>query len=381
MRKILVFIDWFLPAYKAGGQIPSVANIVRLLDREAEFSIVTSDRDEGDTEAFGDIDFDCWQNKFGFRVYYISQKKMSYTRLKQLIQSEEFDTIYFNSFFSFFFTIIPLYLVKRFRPGARIILAPRGMLGDGALAIKASKKKLFIKTSKTFGLYKQIIWHASSRHEAQEIRRVFGDDIQVEVAMDMTLLPKDGSPAKRDKQKGHLRLFFLSRISAKKNLLDALRHLSGCTQGSIQFDIIGPVSDAVYWSKCQQLIKNLPPNITVNYLGGVPSYKLPEYLVNYHALFLPTKNENYGHVIAEALSCGCCLIISDQTPWKEIENQQVGWTIPLKKTQAYQEAITHCLNLSQEDFDALSARAFAYARQKLLDPKVIRANRHLFLNA
>ena len=40
-KKILVFIDWYLPGYRAGGPIQSIANLVNHLDDELDISIVT----------------------------------------------------------------------------------------------------------------------------------------------------------------------------------------------------------------------------------------------------------------------------------------------------------------------------------------------------
>ena len=43
MLKIVVFIDWYKPAYKAGGPISSIYNLIELLGDEMEFYVVTSD--------------------------------------------------------------------------------------------------------------------------------------------------------------------------------------------------------------------------------------------------------------------------------------------------------------------------------------------------
>jgi hypothetical protein len=43
--RVLVFVDWYLPGYKAGGPIRSVAALVRSLRDHCTFSIVTSDTD------------------------------------------------------------------------------------------------------------------------------------------------------------------------------------------------------------------------------------------------------------------------------------------------------------------------------------------------
>ena len=42
--KILIFIDWFLPAYKAGGPVRSVANMIDALQDIYDFFIVTKQK-------------------------------------------------------------------------------------------------------------------------------------------------------------------------------------------------------------------------------------------------------------------------------------------------------------------------------------------------
>ena len=54
-NRILIFIDWFLPAYKAGGPIRSIANLVDHLSESFKFYIITGDRDLGDENSFNDI--------------------------------------------------------------------------------------------------------------------------------------------------------------------------------------------------------------------------------------------------------------------------------------------------------------------------------------
>ena len=83
---------------------------------------------------------------------------------------EQADVIYLNSLFSVFFTIYPLLIRKRFMPSRKTVLAPRGMLGKGALHIKPLKKKLFLLASRVTGIYKNITWHASTDLEKQEVR-------------------------------------------------------------------------------------------------------------------------------------------------------------------------------------------------------------------
>ena len=51
----------------------------------------------------------------------------------------------------------------------------------------------------------------------------------------------------------------------------------------------------------------------------MPSEEVQSVLSTQDILVLPTKSENYGHVVFEALSVGCIPIISDRTPWSLVE--------------------------------------------------------------
>ena len=48
MARVLVTIGSYLPGYKAGGPIRSVANLIDALGDDFEFRVVTSDKDLGE---------------------------------------------------------------------------------------------------------------------------------------------------------------------------------------------------------------------------------------------------------------------------------------------------------------------------------------------
>ena len=78
-------------------------------------------------------------------------------------------------------------------------------------------------------------------------------------------------------------LFFLSRISKKKNLLAAIQYLKLVdSKFIINFDIIGPIEDELYWDDCLTQMKDLNTNVKVNYLGAIPNHDLQKTLVNYY---------------------------------------------------------------------------------------------------
>ena len=80
----------------------------------------------------------------------------------------------------------------------------------------------------------------------------------------------------------------------------------------------------------------------------------------YHYLFFPTLHENYGHVIVEALSAGCGLIISSNTPWRNLERTNVGWDINLTHKNEFVTAINDALKLNQSDYNKVRNSAYDY---------------------
>ena len=377
-KKILVLIDWYLPGYKAGGPIQSVANMVARLKSDFEFAIVTGDTDENETQPYPNIKSDAWNIlNDGTRVYYFSQSEKKFSTLKKIILQEQADVIYINSLFSVFFTLYPLVIRKYFLPSRKTVLAPRGMLGKGALQIKSAKKKIFLLAARVAGFYKNITWHASTELEANEVKENFGKRQKVIVATNLTTLKSTASH--RIKEAGKTRFIFLSRISSKKNLIlsiNALQKLPDHLQ--TEFDIYGPVDDAEYWKKCKEAISKTPSHIKINYKGAVANAEAMKVLVHYHFSLLQTHHENFGHSIVESMAAGCPVVISDQTPWRNLALEKAGWDIAINDELLLQDTLKKCCEMDQQTFDERSKAAFMFAEKVINNPQLIEDNKKLF---
>ena len=238
---------------------------------------------------------------------------------------------------------------------------------------------LFIFFAKLFSLHKDVTWHATSGSECDEIRSVFGDYARIKIAGNLQYKNTSNSLHRIEKKRGILKMFFLSRISQKKNLLFSLEVLSRFkTDAKIEFDIIGPIENKEYWNLCLKEIGVLPRNFTVNYLGPIPSSETSAKISAYHFLFLPTQNENYGHVIMESWMNGKPVIISDQTPWRDLQSKGAGWDISLNKSAEFVNALEIAANMDQEEYNRISASSFQLAQNHILNPEIIDQNRQLF---
>ncbi|MGD1843916.1 MAG: glycosyltransferase family 4 protein [Salibacteraceae bacterium] len=376
--RVVIFVDWYLPGCKAGGPVRSVAAMVAAFKHDFSFSIITSDRDFGDEKAYPTVPVNQWIEKDDYRVQYLSPSRRGRSSMKELLKRTPAEVYYFNSLFSLHYTLIPLLLLKGNRTSKKV-LAPRGMLGAGALALKSGKKKLFLSLAKAFGLYKNIHWHASSDLEKEEVHQVFVSTAKVQVARNLSRPPEVPEADRVPKKDGMTRFFFLSRISRKKNLHFALKLLQTLPEsGNYTFDIIGPVEDEEYWQECQALIEALNPKVAVTHHGAVPFHQIGDLMKGLHFLLLPTFHENFGHVVVESMACGCPVLISENTPWKHLQQSQTGWDIPLQEKETWEKALRDAAQSSKAQFDNMSNAARSFALQHLDDQQTLEANRQLF---
>lgn len=376
-KKILVLIDWYLPGYKAGGPIQSVANIIQHLKSDFDFAVVTSNKDLHEKDPYHTVQSDAWTTApDGTRTYYASS--LNSKKLKELMINERADYIYINSLFSVPFTILPLYIRKRFLPNRKVVLAPRGMLGKGALNIKPTKKKLFLFGSRIYGLFNNITWHASTHLEAGEVKDVFGKNARVIEAVNLTA-SKTLHFIDKEKEVNNCKLVFISRIASKKNILPVIEMLNRIPENNrVTFDIYGPVDEGEYWQQCEEAIKRSKSNISINYKGPIENSMVVDVFRKYHFSVLYTRHENFGHSIIESMAAGCPVIISDQTPWRNLESAKAGWDIPIDSENQLLEVLNKACGMNKNEYDEWSHSALNFASGVIHDEKAIASNRSLF---
>jgi glycosyltransferase involved in cell wall biosynthesis len=379
---VLTIMHYYLPGYKSGGPLRTVAGMVQRLGGGFQFNIITSDRDLLDKEPYTQVTPDSWNSVGGAEVYYCSPGKQSWRPLRKLVTETRHDIIYFNGFFSIF--TIRLLLLRRLRmlPDRPVVLAPRGEFSEGALHLKAWKKRPYVWLAKRLGLLRGILWQASSAHEVEDIRRALGVWAREVMTAANLAPPADAAevPSRERKESGVLRIVFLSRISPMKNLDGALRILAGVL-AKVEFNVYGPIEDEKYWKKCQSLMNGLPESVACRYLGPVERSGVHAAMANHDLFLFPTHGENYGHVILEALLAGTPVLISDQTPWRNLEKEGVGWDIPLGDTSSYERIIAQCATMDIAAYEEWRLRVRSYGLTKSEDAESVQANRDLLLKA
>lgn len=378
---ILIFVRYYLPGYKSGGPVRTIANMVEHLGDDFDFYIITSDRDALDTETYKNISVHKWNKVGKAQVFYLSPERCSLKSLASLIRDTDHDLLYLNSFFDPLFTLYPL-LARALKLTSKkpVVLAPRGEFSPGAVELKTWKKKPYLWLIRLCGFYRAITWQASSYHEACDIKRSLGRIAQkIKVAPNLPPLLRSEMQLKSSERKtcSPLQVIFLSRIAKKKNLDYALEIL-GQVSAPIDFNIYGIIDDEAYWNNCQKKIEKLPPNVRVYYRGHIEHEMVLDVLSNQDLFFLPTRGENYGHVIFEALAAGLPVLISDQTPWRGLEDLGIGWDLPLNFKKDYVVVIENQAKLTATERDEKRIRSKAYAEKTAMDQQSVMRNRNLF---
>jgi glycosyltransferase involved in cell wall biosynthesis len=380
--RVLLFVDWFLPGYKAGGPIKSIAGLVTAMNGKQDIDIITRDRDFKGETSYEGITRDEWvQWSNGIRVCYLTPG-LNLSLIRKLTKGQNYGVIYTNSFFSFHYSIkIRFMFLAGMLKAKKFVVAPRGELKRAALNVKAWKKDLFLSLAKRLGIYKGVTWHSTSGIETTDIHNIFGYAAKTKQLSNFSPLKTSRNQLLR-KQSGILRIVFLSRIIEYKNLAFALDVLAGIhllENEKIIFDIYGPLESESYWQECSQKIKGmLTPQMQIAYKGEVKGEEVVKVFSQYHLFIFPTLGENFGHVIAESLIAGTPVLVSDKTPWRRLQQEHAGWDFPLDRIDAFRTVVADMLKMDNEAFVQQSAAVKRYAANKINNQETIENYLQLF---
>lgn len=383
MKKTILILGPFLPGKSFGGPVKSLINLVETLHDNFNFYVVTGDRDLNARDVYNDVEIGSWNQVGKANVFYVP-KGEEFKYIRCILKNIDYDLVYTSSFFSKNSLIIQIlkYLNMINKP---VIVAPRGEFSSGALAIKSTKKKVFLGFYKLLKVSRKLSYTCTSINDKQDILNVLGNHTKLYTAGNIVSGDLKAGKFIREKSSGYLKIVTVSRISKIKNIDYSLRllQLIDNNETSFQeiiFDIYGPLEDSYYWDECLSIISNLSEKIIVNYKGPIDYSEVIKILPNYHILLFPTKGENFGHVIQEAFISGCPVITSDQTPWRDMEELEVGYDISLENQGEFIEAVKRYLYLEDKDFKILSFNAYNYGVSKVKNQSSVKEHIDMFNN-
>lgn len=361
--KILASIEWYTPAFRAGGIISSLVNQVAHLSSEFDFWIVCSHRDL--LGPMPEIDrTDCWIQQTRHQVLYCSQSP----NWSRILNEAKPDIIYVNGIFNGPFC--RALLSSAGKTTIPVVLAAHGMLSPNALAIKWWLKKPWLWLNQKRDIFRNVVWHASSTTEKQQINHWFpGAHIKVAQNLPPSAAKNITAPSEK------LEFLSVGRIHPIKNYGFAAECLAALTQKlniPASYHLIGPAEDE---QERDQILKHAGGLLSIELLGE----KKPSDLANHYqratCLLVPSLTENYGVVVAEAMGNGLPAVVSDQTPWGTFPPSPALHCLPLDQDKW----VNTLAELSEENLRKnLISIAQSYFEAHLINEEIRNQHRALF---
>lgn len=250
-----------------------------------------------------------------------------------------------------------LWLMPNLYPAAAIkntpcllIVSPRGTLSEYALNRSYWRKKIVWWLGQEKVLKRAACFHATADSEWQDLRRL---GLKSPVAVIPNGIDIPVLSAKQPKS--YKRLLFLSRIHPKKNL-DLLLQVWAKLQRQFpdwELCLTGPDNDG-YLVKIQQLAKSLQVERVI-FTGPVYGEEKSRAYQAADLFILPTRSENFGMVVAEALAHGVPAIVSAGAPWAGLETRRCGWWVEAEEN-ILTETLREAMALQPAELQAMGQR-------------------------
>lgn len=254
------------------------------------------------------------------------------------------------------------------KAGLPRVVSPRGMIEPWAMGYRAWKKWLAWWLYQRRDLQSASLLHATANTEADNFRKLgLRPPIIIApngVAVDAAL------PAGHDESKSIKTMLFLSRIHPKKGLLDLVKAWSKIRHRGWRIRIVGPDENG-HRAEVQTAVRNAGLSDVVEFADHLSGLKKWEAYEAADLFVFPTQSENFGLVVAEALSAGLPVITTHGTPWSELKSTGSGWWIPTGPA-ALEDALREAIRLSASERRAMGEHGRKLITERYAWPSIAR---------
>ena len=209
---------------------------------------------------------------------------------------------------------------------------------------------------------------ATSKKEADHIREVTGIDAAViPNGLDMSGFPCRGtdtmaSGATVEAPKLKQQVLFLSRIHPVKGLEMLIEAWGTVYENHPDWNlVIAGNGDLLYIEEIRGLISRMGLACCVKLLPPRFGQDKIRLLHESALLVLPSYNENFGMVVAEAMACGLPVITTTATPWEVLNESGLGWCVE-PTAENLVSSLETALSCGLDGLASMGQRASQYVR-------------------
>ena len=240
-----------------------------------------------------------------------------------------------------------------------LVVSPRGMLEEWALAYRGWKKRLAWQLYQAADLRSARAFCATSHEEARQLREL-GFNQPIAVIPNGVDVPQRMAP--RPVKVGERTALFLSRIHPKKGLLDLVEAWAVIRPAGWQLVIAGQDEDG-YTKVVKAAVAEAGLDGMVQFFGEVGGEEARRLWQEADLFVLPTYSENFGIVIAEALAWGIPVITTRGAPWSDLVDWKCGWwTNP--GAEGLSAALASAVELSDAERQVMGERGRRLVQKK-----------------
>lgn len=236
--------------------------------------------------------------------------------------------------------------------GLPLVVSPRGMLTAWSIQHKGWKKQFAWWLYQRRDLRSARLLHATSMDEAEGFRAlgltqpiaVIPNGVELPSPLSLDRGESDATLARpmgegqgvrasgevsNPSSPSQLRTaLFLSRVHPKKGLLELVEAWARVRPAHWRMVIAGG-DEGGHRAAVEAAISARGLESQFSFVGEVSDTERWAHYRSADLFVLPTKSENFGIVVAEALACGIPVITTKGAPWEELETHRCGWWVNL----------------------------------------------------
>jgi glycosyltransferase involved in cell wall biosynthesis len=240
-----------------------------------------------------------------------------------------------------------------------LVVSPRGTMSNYAMRSGSVVKRVFWPLLQKPALEPVACFHATAEAEYEDIRRMGFRQPVIVLPNGIDLAPPDPPPPRDSPRR---RVLFLGRIHPIKGL-DMLLPAWRAVQDRYpdwELHIVGAGNDG-YVDSLRRICSETKVE-RIEFRGALHgSEKWRAY--REAALFvLPSRSENFGMSVAEALASGVPAIVSTAAPWPGLVDKRAGWWVE-GRVDAFVAALEDALSREPGELAAMGERGRRWMQQ------------------
>lgn len=244
------------------------------------------------------------------------------------------------------------------RTACRLVVSPRGTVSPTALRRSRTVKFAAWHLLGQKKLMQQAAcFHATAEHEYRDIRGL-GFRQPVAVIPNGIAVPAERSPRSRSLR----RLLYVGRLHPIKGLEVLLLAWERVARDFPEWELhlVGP-DEGHYEKKLKALIAaRFIPRVIL--AGPVQGSGLDDVYWGSDLFVLPSKSENFGMAVAEALAHGLPAVVSRGAPWSGLEQEGCGWWVELS-IDGVAQALREALRLNDAERTGMGRKGRAWMKR------------------